>query len=33
MTWGQFTTFLWGSAVVIVDALIGPIYRRITTHR
>lgn len=31
MTWGQFTTFLWGSAVVIVDAVVGPLYRRL--HR
>jgi hypothetical protein len=31
MTWGQFRTFLWGSAVVLIDAAVSPIYRRL--HR
>jgi hypothetical protein len=31
MTWRQFGTFAYGSAVVILDALIGPLYRRL--HR
>lgn len=31
MTWRQFGTFLYGSAVVILDALISPIYRHL--HR
>jgi hypothetical protein len=31
MTWGGIGTFLWGSAVVLIDAAIGPLYRHI--HR
>lgn len=26
MTWDQFRTFLWGSAVVLIDAVLSPIY-------
>jgi hypothetical protein len=35
MTWGQFATFCWGTAVVLVDAVIGPLYRHLhhRSHR
>lgn len=29
MTWRQFTTFLWGTAVVLIDAVVTPITRLI----
>lgn len=32
MTWGQVGTFLYGTAVVVIDALIGPLYRRLHHH-
>jgi hypothetical protein len=28
VTWAQFRTFLWGSAVVLIDAVVGPFIRR-----
>jgi hypothetical protein len=33
MTWEAFLTFLWGSAVVLVDAVTGPARRKINQHR
>ena len=29
MTWSEFKTFLWGSTVVLIDAVTGPLYRHI----
>ncbi len=31
MTWSQVATFAYGTVVVILDALIGPLYRHV--HR
>jgi len=31
MTWGEIRTFLWGSAVVLIDAATSPLYHYI--HR
>lgn len=28
MTWGQFKTFIYGSVVVLIDAVIGPFIRK-----
>ena len=31
MKWSELKTFLWGSTVVLVDAVVSPLYRHI--HR
>lgn len=33
MTWGQIKTFLWGSAVVLIDAVVGPFIRKAHERR